>query len=535
VQRCLEKAPEQRFQSAEELSAALGGIELQPLARTGASFFWRWRWRLITSASIFVVVAVAVVASVSYFRSRQASIDSIAVLPFASKGTDSHSELGDGVTAALIESLSRIPNLRVMSRSSVSHYKGQEIDPQKVGRELNVRTVLTGTLRQQGDNFVLEAELVNTSDASHIWGRQFDTKPGDILGAQEELARALSDELRPRLSTEAKANLAKSGTANSEAYSLYVKGLYSFDQLDIKPMKEALAYFQQAIEKDPTYARAYGGLGDAYGLLVHQRAIPFREGIQKAKAAARRALELDPNLADGHCAMGIASHIAWEWEEAERESRRCTELNPNLFFAHETYAMILGDRGKLAQMAAEQKRAVELDPVSYMANFFLANSYYFSRDYDHSIEQRLRLIELAPNRAGLHDLLGNAYVMKGEYDKAALEYEKSLVLAGENDQAETLRRAYSKEGLRGLLLAQIQQWTDPRRTDDYDPYDTAANYSVLGDRENAFLWLDRAYADNEKMGANNGGLVIALIDPFLDNIRPDPRYKAFLRRMGFPP
>jgi serine/threonine-protein kinase len=375
---------------------------------------------------------------------------------------------------------------------------------------------------------------VNASDASHIWGRQFDTKPGEILGAQEELARALSDKLRPRLSTEAKANLAKSGTANSEAYSLYVKGLYSFDQLDQQPMKEALAYFQQAIEKDPTYARAYGGLGDAYGLLVHSRAIPFREGIQKAKAAAQRGLELDPNLADGHCALGIASHIAWEWEEAERESRRCVELNPNLFLAHESYALILADEGKMAQAMVEQKRAVELDPVSYMANFFLANCYYFSRDYDHSIEQRLRMIELAPNRAVLHDLLGNAYVMKGEYEKAALEYEKSLRIQGEAKEAEALARAYAKEGFRGLLKAQIQQWTDPRRTDDYDPYDAAANYSMLGDRENAFLWLDRAYADNEKIGANNGGLIIALIDPWLDNIHPDPRYKAFLRRMRFP-
>jgi serine/threonine protein kinase/tetratricopeptide (TPR) repeat protein len=534
LQRCLEKAPEQRFQSAQELSAALGGIELRPLARTRAMSFGRRPLRLIATAIILGTVAIAAAASIFYFRSRDSSINSIAVMPFASKSADTGPDLGDGLTSGLIESLSQIPNLRVMSRSSVSHYKGQEIDPRRVGRELNVRAVLTGTLTPRGNGLVVDAELVNAIDASHIWGGQLDTKPGEILTAQEELARVLSDKLRPQLSTAAKANLAKTGTANSEAYSLYVKGLYSFDQLDTQPLKEAAAYFQQAIEKDPTYARAYGGLGDAYGLLVHERAIPFREGIQKAKTAAQRALELDPNLADGHCALGIASHIAWEWEEAERESRRCVELNPNLFLAHETYALILGDRGKLGQMAAEQKLAVELDPVSYMANFFLANSYYFSRDYDHSIEQRLRLIELAPNRANLHDQLGNAYVMKGEYDKAALEYEKELRLHGKGTEAEALQRAYASEGFRGLLKAQIQQWTDPRRTDDYDPYDTATNYSMLGDRENAFLWLDRAYADNEKMGASNGGLIVALIDPWLDNIRPDPRYKALLRRMGFP-
>jgi tetratricopeptide (TPR) repeat protein len=388
---------------------------------------------------------------------------------------------------------------------------------------------------QRGGGFVLDAELVNASDGSHLWGQQYSEKASDVLTLQEELARTISNKLRPSLSIEAKANLAKQGTSNPEAYSLYVKGLYSFDSLDPQHTKEALAYFQQATEKDPTYAQAYGGLGDAYALLVHYRSIPFREGIQKAKAAAHRALELDPNLAEGHCALGFAFHIAWEWEEAERESRRCVELNPNLFFAHQSYALILADKGKMAQALGEQKIAMELDPVSFTANHFLANSYYFSRDYDRSIEQRLKVIELEPNRPGQHDWLGDCYARKGEYDKAALEYERELRIEGEVNEAEALRRAYAKEGFRGLLKAQIRLWSDPEKPDDYSPSSVAGNYSLLGDRENAFLWLDRAYADNERMGASNGGLVVIQIDPQLDNIRSDPRYKAFLRRMGFPP
>jgi serine/threonine-protein kinase len=535
VQRCVQKTPGQRFQSAEELSEALREIEIAPVRGVSALRLWpriRRRWLLATGAIVVTAVSVAAVVFVSHFRSLESPVDSIAVMPFASKGGDPGSGLGDGVTAGLIDRLSQIPDLRVMSRSAVSHYKGQDIDPRKVGRELNVRAVLTGTLTPRGDGFVLDAELVNASNDGHLWGRQYDTRPSEILTAQEELARALSDKLRPRLNVAAKTNLAKSGTSNPEAYSLYVKGLYAFDGFDEQHLKEALADFRQAIEKDPTYAQAYGGLGYTYAILVHSRAIPFREGIQKAKVAARKALELDPNLADGHCVMGLASHIDWEWEEAEQESRRCVELNPNLFFAHETYALILGDRGKMAQMVAEQKRAVELDPTSFIANHFLGNAYYFSRDYDRSIEQRLKIIEREPNRPWQHDGLANAYVMKGEYDKAGLEYEKELRLGGKATEAEALARAYAKEGLRGLLKAQIQQWSDPRRTDDYDPYDIAANYSFLGDRENAFLWLDRAYADHEKMGASNGGLIVALIDPWLDNIRPDPRYKAFLRRMG---
>lgn len=534
VQRCLQKNREQRFQSAEELSAALAGIGIRAGRRVWRPWpLLRWRAGVLTRAILAAALAAAVLASVFYFRSRDASIDSIAVLPFTSKNVDSGGELGDGLTAGLIESLSQIPNLRVMSRSSASHYKGQEIDPRTVGHELHVQAVLTGTLAPRGNGFVLDAELVNASDNTHLWGRQFDTKPGEIVRAQEELARTLSDKLRPRFSTEAKANLAKSGTSNPEAYSLYVKGLYSFDSYDTQHLKEALAYFQQAIEKAPVFARAYGGLGDTYALLVNFRAIPFREGLQKAKAAAHRALELDPNLAEGHCALGLASHISWEWEQAEQEARRCVELNPNLFWAHQSYALILADKSKMAQALAEQKIAMELDSVSYMATWFLGNAYYFSRDYDRSIEQRLKLIELEPNRPDQHYGVADCYARKGEYDKAALEYQEELKVEGKPDQAEALRRAYAEDGFHGLLKAQIQLWSDPERA-DYSPYSVAGNYSLLGDRENALLWLDRAYADNERIGISNGDLVVIQIDPALDNIRSDPRFKSLLRRMGFP-
>jgi serine/threonine-protein kinase len=530
VERCLKKNPPERFQSVEELSVALQGIKALP--RRGISLspiLTGARWRILAGVIVVAIAAAAIFVYVRNFRNRESAIDSIAVMPFASKGGDSAGDLGDGVTSGLIDSLSQIPNLRVMSRSATSHYKGRDVDPQTVGRELNVRVVLTGTFTPRGDGFVLDAELVNAKDDSHIWGQQYDTKPAEILTVQGALARALSEKLRSRLSDEARANLAKPGTSNTEAYLLYVKGLYSFDRVDPQSEKAAVAYFQQALEKDPAYAQAYSGLGEAYAYLAHFRSIPFREAIQKAKAAARRSLELDPNLADGHCALSLASHINLEWEEAEREARRCVELNPNLLFAHEAYALILADVGNMAQSLVEQKRAWELDPISLQANWLLGNAYYFSRDYDHAIEQRLKVIELAPNYAGHHDALGAAYLMKGELDKAALEYEKALRMYGEADEAEALRRAYANEGIRGLLKTQIEQESNPGRTDDYSPYDVAGMYSFLGDTENAFTWLDRVYAEHEKYS----GLIIVRIDPFLDNIRSDPRYHALLRRVGF--
>jgi eukaryotic-like serine/threonine-protein kinase len=536
VQRCLEKNAEQRFQSVEELSAALRQIGSLPAAGVAVSRPWpalRWRARVFAALLVLTLLAAAIWGAMRYWPNRESPIDSIAALPFAYSNTDTNGELlGDGITSGLIESLSQVPHLKVMSRSSVFHYKGREIDPPTVGRELNVRALLVGRIVQHGDSFVLDAELVNASDGSHIWGQQYNEKASDVLTLQEELARTISDKLRVRLSGGEKARIAKQGTSDPEAYSLYVKGRYHFDRWNPEDMKKALAYFQQAVERDPGYAQAYGGMGDTYSVLAFMHAVPFKEGVQKAKGAAHRALELDENLAEAHDALAGASYVNWEWEEAEREARRAIELNPNLYFAHQYYAFALESRGKLEQGLAEQKRALELDPLSYMGNKFLDNAYYFLGDYDRAIEQGLKTIELAPDDPDAHGSLADSYLMKGDYDKAALEYQKALRLKAKDGQAEALGRAYANGGYRGLLKAQIELWSDPKRPDDYDPSSVASNYSLLNDRGNAFLWLDKAFAYADTLGDR---MLPILIDPQLDNIRSDPRYKTFLRRMGLPP
>jgi serine/threonine-protein kinase len=535
VQRCLEKNAEQRFQSAEELLGALRQIGSSPAVGVAMSRPWLApRWRAAVVAVVFLtLLAAAIWGAKRYWPIREAAIDSIAVMPFANNNTDPNGELlGDGITSGVIESLSQIPHLKVMSRSAVFNYKGREIDPRTVGRELNVRALLIGRMVQRGNSFVLDAELVNASDGSHLWGQQYSEKASDVLTLQEELARTISDKLRPRISGKAKTRLANAGTSNPEAYSLYVKGRYAFDRFNPQDMKKALGYFQQAVEKDSVYAQAYGGMGDAYAVLAFMHAVAFEEGVQKAKAAAHRALELDENLAEAHDALAGAAYVNWGWEEAEREARRAVELNPNLYFAHQYYAFALESVGKMEQGLAEQKRVLELDPLSYMGNSFLGNTYYQMRDYDRSIEQYLRTIELGRDDPDLHNGLANSYFMKGDYDKAALEFEKELTLRGKDDQAQVVGRAYAKDGHHGLLKAQIELWSDPKRPNDYDPSSVAWNYSLLNDRENAFLWLDRAYT---YAGTSGDRMLPILIDPALDNIRSDPRYKAFLRRMGFPP
>lgn len=284
------------------------------------------------------------------------------------------------------------------------------------------------------------------------------------------------------------------------------------------------------MEKDPAYPQAYAGVGEAFFMLVQYRAEPLQEGVQEARAAARRALELDPNLAEGHCALGGAAFMVWQWQLAEEECRRCVELNPNLPMAHQYYSYVISTLGRMDEALAEQKRSLELDPLSFAGNLFVALDYYWLRDYDRAIKESLKILEVEPNQTELRTDLARSYVMKGEYDKAAGEFEKALILNGREKQAEGLRCAYAKDGLRGLLKAQIELWSHP---EDYDPDSVAQNYALLGDRENAFLWLDRAHADNDKLP--NGNLLDTKVEPFLDNIRSDPRYNTFLRHMGFPP
>jgi TolB-like protein/Tfp pilus assembly protein PilF len=534
VQRCLEKTPEQRLPSVEELTAALRSIELQPPTATRAWRFLGWRARILTKMAIAMALAVAVLAAVFSFRGRDASIDSIAVMPFATKDAEAGTELGDGLTSGLIDSLSQIPQLRVMSRNSVSRYKGKEIDASKVGRELNVSAVLTGTLIPRGDGFLLDTELVKTSDNTHLWGQQYISRPADVLRLQAELASAISSKLRPSLKAETKGKLANQGTSNPEAYALYVKGRYAADRWEARDWKKALSYFQQAVEKDPAYSQAYAGVGEAYVVLGEfYRSPSLQEGIQKGRAAAHRALELDANLAEGHCVLGGAAYGAWEWQEAEQETRRCVELNPNLSIAHQWRSYVLASLGRMDQAIAEITRALELDPVSFTSNFMLAEDYYYARDYDRAVEQLVKMVEIEPNQPDLHDTLANSYAMKGEYDQAAREYEKTLALEAKDEQAGALRSAYAKDGFHSLLKAQIQLWNDPEKREDYCPDQVAGNYALLGDKENAFLWLEKAYVDNDKVGCA-GNLLPIKADPFLDNIRSDPRYNAFLRRMGFP-
>jgi TolB-like protein/Tfp pilus assembly protein PilF len=482
------------------------------------------------AAVILAVVAAPAAAWIIYhsLHSKQAlTIDSIAVLPISANDSDTNSQLlGDGITDSLIDGLSQLPNVRVMSRSSVFHYKGKDIDPKVVGRELNVKAVLTGRLVRQGDTIDISAELINASDDSHIWGKEYSRRVSDVLSLQQELAQGISDKLMPQLSNDARKKLTKQGTADPEAYQFYVKGLSYQDTLTGEGWKKALEFFQQAISKDPRYAQAFARMAHVYLWLGFFDEIPTKESLKKAEEAANKALQLDDSVAEAHAAAGYVALFNWDWRVADQEIRRALELNPNLSLAHFYYGQYFSSQGRLDDAIAEHKRALELDPASQLMNQALCGMYYSSREYDKSIQQCRKVVEMYPDVSMPHDTISGDYTQKKIYDKALQEYQRSLILQGETELSAAMGKAFAAGEWVGVLRKRVEV-SQKHDTSDYDPAFVAECYAALDEKDKAFLWLEKAYDEHSS-------LLFIKVEPDFDNIRSDPRYSDLLRRMGLP-
>lgn len=467
-----------------------------------------------------------------YFsRSRETTIDSIAVLPFVNVDGDPNMEyLSDGITESLTDSISQLPGLSVIAHSSVFRYKGRNTDPQTVGQELGVRALLLGRIVQRGDRLVVSAELVDVENNRRLWGGQYDRRPSDILAVQSEISREISEQLRSRLTNEEQKRLTKHYTENTDAYQDYLKGRYYWNKRTGEDLKRAIEYFNQAIAKDPRYALAQAGLADCYIVIPNYSDVSTQEAYIKAKEAALKALEIDDSLAEAHTSLGgIKSDYEWDFAGAETEMKRALTLNPNYATAHHWYAQFLSPQGRHEEALVEIKRAQSLDPLSLIINAVLGDTYIKARQYDLAIEQLRKTIEMDKNFSRAHRYLGNAYLEKGMYNEAIEAFRTADSLAGQGpERTESLKHAYTSGGAEGYWRKQLEFLKADSEKGGLLDYAIASVYARLGDKEQAVSWLEKAYRSHDPY------LVYLKTDPPFDRFRSDARVIELMRRVGLP-
>jgi len=483
-------------------------------------------------AVALMVLAAGAVGLGMYLHARnnEVAIESIAVLPFQNRSTDGDTEyLSDGLAESLIYRLSQLPNLKVSPTSSVFAYKNKEIDPVKVGNQLGVNAVLLGRIIQRGDSLTISAELVDVRYNKLLWGEQYERKMSELLQTQREIAREIVDKLRLKVSGQEQ-GLAKHYTESNEAYQLYLKGRFQWHKRTNEALKKSIDYFNQAIERDPSFALAYAGLADCY--VVPAYMLPPGEKIPKAKMAAMKALELDDTLAEAHTSLARAmTTYDWDWRGAEREFQRAIELNPNYAIAHQWYCGYLEAMGRTPEAIAEGKRALELDPLSPIITFEMGLGFFYARDYDKAIEYYQKTLELDPDFPPAHGQLPAAYEQKRMYDQAITGFQKGTNLKGSREwyfSLSGLAHVYAVAGNKGEAQKLLSEMKD-LSVRQYVPADRIALiYAGLGDKDEAFAWLEKAYDER------SFNMTWLKVEPRWDSLRSDPRFADLVRRLGLP-
>src|SRR5712692_3357627 len=484
----------------------------------------------VAIALLLLVIGAVGLGVYLHARNTEVAIESIAVLPFVNQNNDPNTEyLSDGLTESIINSLTQLPSLRVSPRSSVFQYKGKDIDPLKAARDLGVRAVLTGRMLQRGDNLMVSAELLDVRDNKQLWGEQYNRKLADALAVQQEISREISERLRTKLSGEDQRQLTRRDTSNPDAYAFYLKGRYYWNKRTPDNLRKAIEQFQLAADKDPNYALAYVGLADCYSLLEFYAGTPASETSPKAKAFAERALQLDNSLAEAHTSLGYAYEELWQWEKAEEEFKRALKLNPNYPTAHHWHGILLLDAGRFDEALIEAKRAQELDPLSLAISQNVSQTYLARGDVNSAIVAARKIIELDPRYPRGHMYLGFAYLKQGNYADANAELRKAVDLP-ERDRSVpgALGYGYAVSGRRVEALTILKELEEKYGRHEAVGQDLAAVYAGLGDKDQAFAWLEKDFQ------ARSGLLPrVRWYVPY-ESLRSDPRYTDLLRRMGLP-
>ena len=503
---CLRKEPAERLQSARELRIAL---------------------RAVADGAVQWSAPVAKPPR----RRRGRTIDSLAILPFSPSGTDPGTEyLCDGLTDRLIDTLSKLPRLRVMALATVLRYKGRSVDPQVVGREMNVRAVLTGRAVSRGETLTLQFELVDTQDGARLWGDQHSCEVCDIQELQETLAAQISAQLRIELLQKEKKRMHRRHTASSEAFRLYLQGRYSWNKRTRDGLMKSIELFGLASQQDPSFPLAYAGLADAYSLLGGFGYLPPREAYAKSKQEALRALALDPTLAEAHAALATVQYrFDWDWSGADKSFRLAIQHNPGYAIAHHWYGVYLTLMGRFEPGLAAVDRALELDPLSVSVHWTRGYVLYYNRRPDDAIAQYQRALAIDPTFARVHVDIGLVHVQQGLHAQGIEEIRKGIdLLEPIPGLLATLGYAYAHAGDHAeaeRILAELQALAKRHYV---SPYTIALIHVGMQAHDAAFDWLEKS------LDLREDALASLRINPRFDPLRPDPRFARLLERIGLP-
>lgn len=549
IKKALEKDRELRYQSAAELRSDLKRLRRDSVQSEVVSAPRPRRANYVAAGVLAVLLLASVLVGFNvggwrnriFSRSGTPRVESLAVLPLLNATADAQQDyITDGIAEGVIDKLSEIPDLKVMSLNSVLRFKAKQADAQAAGKDLKVQAVLTGRITQQADVLTVSAELVDVSDGSQIWGRQFHYAISDLSRVEDELATEVSDKLQLRPNRAVESRLAKRATENSEAYQLYLQARYQLNRRTDVGIRKSIELFQQATVKDPKFALAFAGLADAYnfsgafGLQAPKQSSPV------AKEAATKALVLDPQLGEAHTALGVVkSHYDYDFPGAQREFLDAIKLNPNYPEAHLFYAgAYLGPMGRHQEAIAEMKKALELDPLSLPLNNIFGNIYMNAGEYDKAQQQFQHTIELDPTFPLAHAFFADFLAAMGRYEDAMKEGERAALLFGASPdeasrRAAKFRNAFQAGGPRGFWQERLKETLNEQqesRGEYFPAIDLASAYARVGDKENALRWLEKSYEDRD--GASN---TLLRWMPEFNGLHGDPRFTDLLKRMGLPP
>jgi len=538
ILKCLEKGPENRYQSAEELVVDLRRLAnpstAAPVAARGQ------RSRIVPASAILLVVVIAAVllglrvgALRQLFRRQPAatSIRSLGVLPLDNLSHYPEQEyFADGMTDALTTEMAQIGALRVISRTSAMQYKGAKKPLPQIARELNVDAIIEGSVLRSAGKVRVTTQLIQASPEQHLWAKSYESDLRDILTLQSQVARSVSDEIRIKLTEQQESRLQKPRVVNPQAHDAYLRGRYYRNRSKPADIEKARGYFEEAIHDDPQYAPAYSGLADYYSVLPFYSNSSPDDVFPKAKAAVAKALELDDSLAEAHASLAyIRTYYDWDWVDAEREFQRALVLNPNDATVHRRYSRYLSSLGRIDAALEEIRRAQLLDPLATPIRANVGMIYYFGHQYDSAIEQLKNLVKEDQKSWVAHWGLGLAYEQKGLIPKAIMEFETSAKLSERSTNViASLGHAYGIGGRRreaGVILGELEERA---KQTNVSGYQIALVFAGLGDKDRSLEALEKAFREHSTL------LTYLKMDPRFDPLRSKPRLRDLMRRVGLP-